>query len=128
MERFSPMKELRFTAEAFPKVLHGSKLITVRKDRGWIHELKHGEIFLAQFDGDPGCVLLLQATEDTEYVPFSKLSEEVAIMDGYTASAELFEDFRKRFYPGLKRKDIAAIIRFRILKKSVGDFLWKSRD
>jgi len=128
MEKFSPMKELRFTAEAFPKVLDGSMFVTIRKDRGWIHDLKRGEVFLAQFDGSPGYVLLLQASEDTEYVPFSKLPKEVAIQDGYATPTKLFGDWKKKFYPDLKKNDSAAVIRFRILGKPVGDFLWKPRD
>lgn len=130
--KFGKLREIKFLVEMLPPVLNGEKTLTIRKDRGWIHNLKQHEVFLGYFS--PGesekmsCVLLLQATENVERVPFSKLSKDLAREDGYPSPKTLIRMFKKQYYPDLKPEDTAVVIRFRVLERPTGDFLWKPTE
>ena len=119
------MREIKFSHDAFSAILAGKIRLTVRKHREWIHDLKVGEVFLGHFGENDGCVLLLAATGNSEQICFSELPRIIAKEAGYAGPKTLFKQLQKKHYPGLLPTDIAAVIRFRILKTPTGEFLWK---
>jgi hypothetical protein len=108
-----PMKRLVFGEGLMGPSLSGEKMITLRKYRPGAHDFTQGEMVIGEFKD--GLDVLLTITADTEKKPFSEITDDEARADGYKNAQEAFQGL-KDYYPDLKKSDIAAKIRFEILK------------
>lgn len=91
--------------------IKGKKRITLRKYRKDAHDFLDGDVVIGEFkDGldIPLCIIA-----DTVTKLFSELTDEEAREDGFLDAEDAFKGLGK-YYEGLTKEDIVAIIRYEI--------------
>jgi hypothetical protein len=107
----STLKKLVFGKGLMLPSFLGEKKITIRRYRKDAHDFKKGDHVQAEFMD--GLNAIIEITADTVVKPFSKLTREEAMEDGFRGVKEAFLGVAKH-YPDLKRRDLMAVIRYRM--------------
>ncbi|MEK7628196.1 MAG: ASCH domain-containing protein [Patescibacteria group bacterium] len=107
------VKQLPFDGGYLYDVLTGAKRITIRRYRQGKHDFNAGEVIYGDFKGE--LKILIRITAKVDLKPFGSLTKAEAREDGFNDANDAFNDLRK-YYPQLKKTEMAAVIRFEVAK------------
>lgn len=107
------LKRLIFEVGLMGPTLKGDKQVTLRKYRAGSHDFTIGEIIRGEFMD--GLNILLRITDAIEKKSFNEMTDEEARATGFADAEAAFGGLRE-YYSDLKWTDLAATIRYEILK------------
>lgn len=107
------IKTLLFGTGLMDPTITGKKCVTIRRFRPEAHHFMKNEVVIGIFE--EGLNILISMTAGTGIKTFAKLTDKEAQGSGFKDAKDAFEGLKK-FYTDLKKGDIAAVIRYEVLK------------